>query len=313
MRSAESRLALIGAGRWGRNYIRTLDTLADVKLVAVASRNPESVALVAPSCRIVADWREIIESADVDGVIVATPPVSHAEILIAAVDAKKPVLVEKPLVRSREEAALIRFVLDGRAATILIDHIHLFHPAFRLLLRMAPSLGPIRSIESAAGNRGSFRRDVSILWDWAPHDIAMCLALLPGLARPIRAVRLDIEWIDGAAAETISIEIELTGGVPAQIKLSTLEERHRWFAVKFDSCTLVYRDVGPVYLTRLRPDEDVQAPGEPILVRFEQPLSRAVLDFVDAIRLKATDRTAIDLGLAVVELIADIDDVLGKL
>jgi predicted dehydrogenase len=312
MAATETRLALIGVGRWGRNYIRTIEALSNVKLVVVATRNPESTALVPPNCRIVADWREILESADVDGVIVATPPPSHAKILIAAVQAKKPILIEKPLVHSREDAALVRSYFNGRPATVLVDHTHLLHPAFRLLLREASSLGPIRSIESSAGNRDSFRRDVSVLWDWGPHDIAMCLTLLPGSARQISAERLDIQWIDGAAAEAISIEIELAGGIPARIRLSTLAERHRWFAVKFDSCTLVYRDIGPVYLARLGPNQEAHAAGEPILVPYEQPLTRAVLEFVEAIRLKETSRTDIDLGLAVVELIADIEDVLGK-
>jgi predicted dehydrogenase len=312
MSDAGTRLALIGAGAWGRNYIRTIQSLSDVNLVALATRNSENAAFVPPGCHIVADWREVFEATDIEGVIVATPPDSHAEILIAAVQAKTPVLIEKPLVKSREEAALVRQCLYGRPATILVDHIHLFHPAFQLLQSLSSSLGPIRSIVSAAGNRDSLRGDVSVLWDWAPHDIAMCLTLLPGLARPIRAERLDVKWFDGAAAETIAIGIELAGGVTADIRLSTLEKRHRWFSVRFDSCTLVYRDTGPVYLTRLRPDEDVHAPGEPIVVRYEQPLTRAVLEFAEAIRLKEVNRTDIDLGLAVVELIADIEDILGK-
>jgi predicted dehydrogenase len=306
------RLALIGLGRWGRNYVRTIQALSDVKLVAVASRNPERVAFVPSGCRVVADWQKIMEAEDVDGVIVATSPSCHPKILAAAVDAKKPILIEKPLVQSREDAALLRSYIERRSATILVDHTHLFHSAFRSLQREASSLGPIRSITSAAGNLGPYRPDVPVLWDWAPHDIAMCLKLLPGIARPIRAERLDVQWIDGAAGETIAIGIELAGGVPANIRLSTLEKRHRWFAVAFDSCTLVYRDVGPAYLTRLPPGENVQSSGETILICYEEPLARVVLEFAEAIRLKEDNRADLGLGLAVVDLIADIEDLLGN-
>lgn len=304
------RLGLVGVGRWGRNYVRTIATLADAELTLAVSGNPETAALVPKGCRIVGDWREAIHAADVDGIIIATPPASHRDILLVATKAGTPVLVEKPVVASRRDGAQVRSCLAGRRATILVDHIHLFHPAFVALQHEAAGLGPIRAILSAAGNRGPYRKDVSVLWDWAPHDLAMCLTLVPGLARPIHARRLDRRDVEGVAAETLAVQIELAGGIPANIRLSTLADRHRWFAVMFDSCTLVYRDAGPATLSRLLPGQDLASQGQAIQVGNEPPLTRAVMQFIEMIRAKNQDRRSIDLGLDVVDLTAALEELL---
>ncbi|HKS62366.1 MAG TPA: Gfo/Idh/MocA family oxidoreductase [Xanthobacteraceae bacterium] len=307
---AAVRLALVGAGRWGRNYIRTIASLDGVELVAVASRNAETAGLAPPGCRIVAGWRDLTDATDVEGVIVASPPDTHAEILIAALEREKAVLVEKPVVMSRRDAARIRTALDARPAIILVDHTHLFHPAFRALRREAASLGPVRAITSSAGNHGPYRRDASVLWDWAPHDLAMCLALVSGAARVERARRAEVRVIDGVAAERLVLDLTV-GSTPANVTVSTLDARHRWFAAQFDSCTLVFRDFVDDKLVRFAPGADIATSvGTAIAAGSELPLSRAVIEFAERIRAKNTDRGSIDLGLSVVGLIADAEAML---
>ena len=66
---APVRLGVIGAGRWGRICLRTLSGITAADLVAVASGNPETATLVPPGCRIFADWRELIGSAGVEGLV----------------------------------------------------------------------------------------------------------------------------------------------------------------------------------------------------------------------------------------------------
>lgn len=302
------RLALVGAGRWGRNYIRTIAALDGVTLVAVASRKAETASLLPPHCRIEPDWRALIDAADVDGIIVASPPDTHAEILIAAVARHKAVLVEKPVTMSRPDAARVSAALGQRPAVILVGHTHLFHPAFRALCGEAAALGPVRSIVSSAGNLGPYRRDASVLWDWAPHDLAMCLALVEGPARVERARYAETRMIEGVAAQRIVLDL-VCGAVPAHVTVSTLDERHRSFAAAFDSGTLVFRDFVDDKLVKVPRGADLAA-GVPIAVGSELPLTRAVLDFADAIGTQDTSRRSIDLGLAVVDLIADAEAML---
>ena len=305
------RLALVGAGRWGRNYIRTIAALDGVQLVAVASRNAETATLVPARCRVVPDWRLLMDANDVDGVVIASPPGTHADILIAAVERGKAVLVEKPVVMSRADAARVRAAVTRQPAIVLVDHIHLFQPAFRALCREATALGPIRSIKSSIGSHGPHRRDASVLWDWAPHDLAMCLTLLPGPARIENAWHDERQVIQGVLAARIMLELRCAT-VPATVTISTLDERHHWFAARFDSCTLVFRDFVADKLTRFAPDEDITSGvSSSITVEQELPLTRAVLDFAECIATRNMSRRSIDLGLEIVEVTAEAEAILA--
>lgn len=311
VRSGSVQLGLVGLGRWGRNYVSTIGALDSISLAAVASRNPDAKALLPPSCAVLAEWRELLTTPQLDGIIVATPPASHAEIVIAAVEAGLPVLIEKPLAASRGDVRAIQAALRERPAIVVVDHIHLFAPGFRMLRHEATGMGRIRCIRASAGNHGPYRADVSVLWDWAPHDIAMALTLAPGPARAIAAFCMERQHFDGVVAERLALEVELTGSVPASIQVSTLDDCHRWFAAILEAGTLVYRDSGDAKLVRLPPGAEIQSSlGQPIMVADELPLTRAVLDFAQAIRVKDTDRTSLELGLTVSELIADLEDML---
>jgi predicted dehydrogenase len=305
------RLGLVGAGRWGRNYIRTVAALGDAQLVAVASRNSDTAALLPPGCRIADDWRAVTEAPDIDGVIVASPPGTHADILIAAAAAQKAVMVEKPLVMSREDAARIRTALDGRAANILVDHTLMFHPAFQALCREAATLGPLKGVRSSAGNLGPYRQDASVLWDWAPHDLSMCLTLAPGPWRMRGARCAESRVVEGVTAERLVLDLAL-GSAAANVTVTTLDPRHRSFAAEFQSCTLLFRDFVEQKLVRLPPGVEDPDKGTPVAVDADFPLTLAVRAFAERIRTGNTDRGSLELGLAVVALIADAETMLRR-
>ena len=301
-------LGLIGVGSWGRNYIHTINSLEEAKLVVVLSRYGTRPVALTPDCRVVTDWSELALVGGVDGVIIASPPAAHAETLIAAIAAGIPVLVEKPLTHCRADGDRIRSALGDRKAIIRVEHTHLHHPAFRALQAEAATLGAVRSIASSAGNIGPYRKDVSVLWDWGAHDLAMCLTLVPGEAHAERLERLEAQLIQGVMAERLMLSLRLADDIPAEIMLSTLDPKHRWFAATFDDCTLVYRDAGKGMLMRYPAGADIHSSlGVAIEVAEELPLTRAVLDFVDAIRRKDYDQTSLRLGLRIVDLLADFD------
>lgn len=300
-------LGLVGVGRWGRNYVRTVGSFSGVRLAAVASRNAEAASLVPVDCRIVADWRDLVASPDIDGVIIASPPSSHADILLAAVDAGKPVLVEKPLAQSRDDADRIRRALQGRDAVVLVDHTMLFHPAFAALQHDVAS-SRIRAISASAGNMGPYRADVPVLWDWLPHDVAMSLSLVSGPAQVVGARRNEERGEGSAVAEGLAVELALAGGIPARLAVSNGVARHRWFAVECDAGTIVFRDYVPDKLVHFAPGEDIHgAGGYPIPVSGELPLTRAVHEFAARIRAGRPDTASLRLGLAVVDVLAEVE------
>ena len=292
------RLGLIGAGRWGRNYIRTIAALDGVRLTRLASRNPASRELVGPECKISADWRHVVESGDLEGIIIATPPSLHAEMTIAAVAAGIPVLVEKPLTLGLAEAVTLREQVRTRKGRVMVDHTHLFHPAFEELKRQVAALGMIREIEAEAGNQGPYREDVPVLWDWGPHDVAMCLDLLGEPPREARGMREERANRGTAVTETIRLELEFSSGARARIRISNMMEKTRRFSVRCEAGVLVYDDIARNKLMLHRDGRD-----GPINVSAEPPLSRVVEAFVAGISAGNDTTGSLDLAVNVVAVL----------
>ncbi|MEE9275734.1 MAG: Gfo/Idh/MocA family oxidoreductase, partial [bacterium] len=119
-RGAPLRLGLIGAGRWGRAYIRTLKSMAGVELARLCSANPESPKLAGPGCRVTGDWRELAGAEDLDGLILATPPGLHAEMAGAAAAAGLPVMIEKPLTLDLDEALRLQETFERTGTAVLV-------------------------------------------------------------------------------------------------------------------------------------------------------------------------------------------------
>jgi len=292
------RLGLIGAGRWGRNYIRTIAALDGVRLTRLASRNPANRELVGPECTISADWRHVVESGDLEGIIIATPPSLHAEMTIAAVAAGIPVLVEKPLTLGLAEAVSLREQVRTRKGWVMVDHTHLFHPAFEELKRQVPALGMIHEIEAEAGNQGPYREDVPVLWDWGPHDVAMCLDLLGEPPREARGMREERANRGTAVTETIRLELEFSSGARARIRISNMMEKTRRFSVRCEAGVLVYDDIARNKLMLHRDGRD-----GPINVSAEPPLSRVVEAFVAGISAGNDTTGSLDLAVNVVAVL----------
>jgi predicted dehydrogenase len=291
---ARVRLGLAGAGRWGRNYIKTIAGLGELHVARIASRNPKTVALAPPGCRVVEDWRELMDATAIDGVVIATPPASHAEIARAAIMAGIPLLIEKPLALSTADARAIRDLAIERKVLGLVDHTHLFSPAFRQLKALAARHGGVREIHSEAGNHGPYRADVSVLWDWGPHDVAMCLDLMQEAPASAACSVRDRSARDGGVAETVSIALSFPSGVPAQIRLSNATDKTRRFRVRCAEAELVYDDLSAHKLL---------VDGTPVPIGSDLPLTVAVREFAAAIAAGAWDRSSLDLGVSVVEVL----------
>jgi myo-inositol 2-dehydrogenase/D-chiro-inositol 1-dehydrogenase len=100
---APLRIGVIGYGLFGRLHARSIGTAPDGVLAAIAARGDESAARATadhPRLRIHRDYRELLARDDLDMVTVATPNHLHAELAIAALDAGKHVLLEKPMATS---------------------------------------------------------------------------------------------------------------------------------------------------------------------------------------------------------------------
>jgi predicted dehydrogenase len=151
-------VALVGAGRMGRIRADVLAKSGAAKLTAVADPDAARAGeIAAPAgAQIFSDWREVMARPEIDVVILATPTKFHAEAAIAALQAGKHVLCEKPLARSVEEA--LRMLRAGQEANKLLktgfNYRYMPHVRKAKELIAAGELGTLYFIRSRFGHGG---------------------------------------------------------------------------------------------------------------------------------------------------------------
>src|SRR4051794_31612637 len=101
-------VGVIGYGYWGPNIVRNFHEAAGAKVVAVSDLRPQRLQAVTaryPTIRATHDHRELIADPAIDAIAIVTPVSTHYELALAALEAGKHVMVEKPLAATSEQAA----------------------------------------------------------------------------------------------------------------------------------------------------------------------------------------------------------------
>jgi len=131
----ELGVAVIGAGFWGKNHVRVLSELSNVKLKAVCDVDGERAARLGVAYRVPYYTRldMLLDRGDVDAVTVCTPTVTHFNIALEALRAGKHVLVEKPMTATVEEAETLIGEAEDRGLTLAVGFIERFNPAVQYL------------------------------------------------------------------------------------------------------------------------------------------------------------------------------------
>lgn len=104
------RAGIVGAGWIGARHAGVLAERTDAVVAAVCDLDVDRASRVAASAggaRVFADWREMLDGADLDALWICTPPLTHADPAVAALEAGLPLYLEKPIARSQEDAARI--------------------------------------------------------------------------------------------------------------------------------------------------------------------------------------------------------------
>lgn len=159
-------VGIIGTG-WGARVQVPTFREAGLNVTAIAGHDREKTHKTADELGVRAhdDWRSVIASAGVDLVSIVTPPSEHLEMALAALEAGKHVLLEKPTAMNAEEAdELVAAAANVPERIALIDHELRFLPSWREARARIGELGDIRYAEvryssPARGDRGR-------AWNW---------------------------------------------------------------------------------------------------------------------------------------------------
>jgi predicted dehydrogenase len=172
------RVGICGFGYWGPTLLRAFSVNPGFQVVAIADCDPalrDKARERGPTASIYADGTELIDSADVDAVAIATPVSTHCALALRALRQGTHVLLEKPMCANVEEARELVAVAEITKRTLMVDHTYLFNPAVRKLKELMRSgvLGKVTYYDSLRVNLGLFQSDVNVLWDLAPHDYSI--------------------------------------------------------------------------------------------------------------------------------------------
>lgn len=170
------RIAVLGCGYWGSKHVRVLQGLPDVERVIAIDQNVDrliSLQKVSPGLVSRTKLEDAID--EVDAVVVATPPRSHAPLALELLEAGKHVLVEKPLATSSADARQMVSTAEAKGLTLMVGHTFEHNAAVWKLRDLVQSgeLGDILYVDSARLNLGLYQPDVNVIWDLAPHDISI--------------------------------------------------------------------------------------------------------------------------------------------
>ncbi|HYY96121.1 MAG TPA: Gfo/Idh/MocA family oxidoreductase [Pyrinomonadaceae bacterium] len=199
-------IGVIGTGFARSTQLPAFRACAGARVVAVASghrENAESVAREFGIPVVASDWREVVRHADVDLVCITTPPVTHAEMALAALDAGKAVLCEKPMALNAEETEAMRRRARSAGRLALIDHELRFLPARRRMREMirGGEIGRVRHAKFLF--RSDSRAAADAAWSWWSDERAGGGALGAIGSHAVDA----LHWLLGAQVSHVSASL----------------------------------------------------------------------------------------------------------
>jgi predicted dehydrogenase len=251
------KVGVIGCGYWGPNLIRNLNSLPEAELVAIADLDENRlghVGLLYPGAIKTTDHRVVVEHEEIDAVVVATPMGTHKQLGLEVLEAGKHLFLEKPMATSSDDCRALIALAEEKGLHLMVGHTFLYAPAVRKIKSLVDGgeLGDIYYANISRVNLGIFQQDANVVWDLAPHDIAI-LTYLFG-ADPVRVAATGQCYVQQELGieDVAFLNLEFPDGRMANIHVSWLDpNKIRKCTVVGSKKMLVYDDVSPGEKIRL--------------------------------------------------------------
>ncbi len=316
------RVAVVGAGYWGINLVRTFAQLPSAELVAICDGDGkalERAARLGPRAQLRSDFSQVLDDKNVDAVVLATPAVLHCEQSVQALSAGKHVFVEKPLGLSPEEATRSVQAAAQSGRVLMVGHLMLYHAGYEKLRQLVSGgeLGQVYYLYALRVNLGRLRKDENALWSLGPHDLSMILDLAGDT--PVSVAARGECYLQPGIEDVVFVNLIFADRKMAQIQLSWLDPRkERRLTVVGSQKMVDFDDSQPSEKLRIydkgydRPPAFTQY-GEYLTVRqgdvhiprlsLTEPLEVECRHFVDCILNGTKPRTGAEHGLEVVRVL----------
>jgi predicted dehydrogenase len=322
-------LAVIGAGYWGPNLVRTARASGEFRLEWLCDLDlgrAQRVLDPYTSVRATASYEQVLADPAVAAVAVATPAATHFDLVRAALEAGKHVLVEKPLTATVAEGEKLAALARQSGLVVMCDHTYCYTPVVRRIRDLIRSgeLGDIQFVDSVRVNLGLFQPDVDVLWDLAPHDLSILDFVLPDGVMPIAVAAHAADPVGTGRACLAYLSLWLSTGVLAHVTVNWLSPtKIRTTVIGGSRRTIVWDDMSPqtrlmvhdrgvdlLQAESLAPDErrqalisyrtgDIRVPALP----EQEALMSVMAEFAGAITEGRAPLTDVGAGLRVLTML----------
>ncbi len=319
---AKVRVGVVGCGYWGPKLIRNFHEIPKSRLEIVCDLKPERLDYIKrlhPLVKSTNDYRRLLES-DVDAVVVATPPATHYEVAREALLHDKHVLVEKPLTLNSEDAQALIELADERQKVLMVGHTYEYNPAVESLREIIASgqIGDVYYLSGARVNLGIFQKEINVLWDLAPHDIAIFMYIL-GMD-PVSVSARGGAYVQPGIHDVAYLTVSFPNNILADIRVSWLDPcKIRRITIVGSKKMVVYDDVESLEKIKIY-DKGVDVPpytdsfgdfqlsyryGDIVIpqIQMTEPLKLECLHFIDCIQGNGQARSNGKAGLKVVKVL----------
>jgi UDP-N-acetylglucosamine 3-dehydrogenase len=293
------RVAVIGAGFWGKNQARVLSQLDQTQLICVCDIDEKKAQLVGAEFHVpyFTNQAQVFAREDIDAVTVCTPTITHKEVATQALRAGKHTLVEKPMTNTVPEARELVALAKERGLRLMPGHIERFNPAVDYLRSLldAKRLGTVTLFHARRVGRWPERiGDVGVVRDTAIHDIDLARYIFRDEAQQVHAKVGSIRHTKEDYAE---IMLEFRKGGTAFIDANWLTPRKTRTLIVTGSEATVQLD----YISQEIVIENSEQATRPNL-EVQEPLRNELAHFADATLSGEPFRVDGEDGLRAVEI-----------
>ncbi len=302
--------------------MRNLAELDDVDLRWCADQRADRRALARkryPLVNVTDNAAEIFADPSVDAVVIAAPVSTHYLLAKQAIEAGKHVLVEKPMTQTAAEAEELIALARRNGVVLMVDHTFIYTGAVRKMKEIIDvgELGDLHYLDSVRINLGLFQHDVDVLWDLAPHDLAILTYLIAEPPRTVSAVGAD--HTGAGLSDVAYMTVHFANNFIAHFHVNWLSPvKIRQMLLGGSRRMLVYND--------MEPSEKVRVYDRGIRVNTEDTIYRTLIDyrtgdmwapkldtrealavecehFIECVRFKREPWSSGEVGLQVVRLL----------
>lgn len=310
-----TRVAVIGAGHWGKNLIQAFYESGELAAIAEAEpTNYERAAASYPDVPIYRSYVPILNST-IPAVAIATPAATHYTIARESLLAKKDVFVEKPVTLSVTEGEDLYKLADVNKLVLMVGHLLLYQPAVQSMKIMIENgkIGKLYSLHQRRAKLGKVRSIENVLWSFGVHDLAV-LQYLVGRA-PEQIVVSGQTVLQPNIEDDVYLHLSFSENVQAHLHTSWLwpEQERRLIAVGSKGM-LVYDELKQVVtLHNKRVEEDLiirDEGSEKVFEGHQQPLKIEISHFLDCLSSRHSPLSDGKSGVDVIRIIESAMNIL---